>query len=87
MDNPVTTGAPASALFPNTTVASTTAAIGGQPATVLYSGLAPGYVGLAQANLQVPDLPSGEYPAGEYPVVIMVGSAASNNATVSVKGR
>jgi len=82
VDNPVTTGAPASALFPNTTVASTTAAIGGQPATVLYSGLAPGYVGLAQANLQVPDLPSGEYP-----VVIMVGSAASNNATVSVKGR
>jgi uncharacterized protein (TIGR03437 family) len=78
--NPVTTGAPASALFLNTTVASTTATIGGQPATVLYSGLAPGFVGLAQANLQVPDLPSGEYP-----VVIMLGSATSNNATVSIR--
>jgi uncharacterized protein (TIGR03437 family) len=76
----VTTGAPAMAQFLNTTVASTTATIGGQPAAVLYSGLAPGFVGLAQANLQIPDLPTGEYP-----VVLTVGNATSNSATVSIK--
>ena len=78
----MTTGAPATPLFLNTTVASTTATIGGQPAVVLYSGLAPGYVGLAQANLQIPDLPSGDYP-----VVLTVGSTTSNTATVSIKRR
>jgi uncharacterized protein (TIGR03437 family) len=80
VNNPVTTGAPASAVFLNTTVASTAATVGGQPATVLYSGLAPGFVGLAQVNLEIPDLPSGEYP-----VVLTVGSATSNSATVSLK--
>ena len=80
VNNPVTTGAPATALFLNTAVATTTATIGGQPAAVLYSGLAPGYAGLAQANLQIPDLPSGEYP-----VVLVVGNTASNSATVSIK--
>jgi adhesin/invasin len=80
VNNPVMTGAPATALFLNTTVASTAATIGGQPATVLYSGLAPGFVGLAQVNLKIPDLPSGEYP-----VVLTVGSSTSNSATVSIK--
>ncbi len=80
VNNPVTTGAPAMAQFLNTAVASTTATIGGQPAAVLYSGLAPGFVGLAQANLQIPDLPTGEYP-----VVLTVGNATSNSATVSIK--
>jgi len=82
VNNPVSTGAPATALFPNTAVASTTATIGGQPAAVLYSGLAPGYVGLAQANLQIPDLPSGDYP-----VVLTAGSGTSNSARVSIKHR
>jgi uncharacterized protein (TIGR03437 family) len=82
VNNPVTTGAPATALFPNTTVASTAATIGGLPAAVMFSGLAPGFVGLAQANLQVPDLPSGEYP-----VVLTVGNVTSNSATVSIKRR
>jgi uncharacterized protein (TIGR03437 family) len=80
VNNPVTTGAPATALFLNTTVAPTTATIGGQPVTVLYSGLAPGFVGLAQANLQIPDLPSGGYP-----VLLTVGNATSNSATVSIQ--
>lgn len=82
VNNPVTTGAPATALFLNTAVASTTATIGGQPAAVLYSGLAPGYAGLAQANLQIPDLPTGDYP-----LVLTAGSGTSNSATVSIKHR
>jgi uncharacterized protein (TIGR03437 family) len=80
VNNPITSGAPASALILNTTVAPTAATIGGRPAAVLYSGLAPGFVGLAQANLQIPDLPPGEYP-----VVLTVGSATSNSATVSIQ--
>jgi uncharacterized protein (TIGR03437 family) len=80
VSNPVTTGAPASGMFLNTTLAPTAATIGGQPAAVLYSGLAPGLVGLAQANLRIPDLPSGEYP-----VVLTVGSATSNSATISIR--
>jgi uncharacterized protein (TIGR03437 family) len=82
VNNPVTTGAPATALFLNTTVAPTAATIGGQPAAVLYSGLAPGFAGLAEANVQIPDLPSGEYP-----VLLTAGSSTSNSATVSIKGR
>jgi uncharacterized protein (TIGR03437 family) len=78
VDNPIATGAAAPAMFLNTTVAPTTATIGGQTATVLYSGLAPGFVGLAQANLQVPDLDPGDYP-----VVLTVGDAVSNAAIVS----
>jgi uncharacterized protein (TIGR03437 family) len=79
VNNPIATGAAAPAMFLNTTVAPTTATIGGQSATVLYSGLAPGFVGLAQANLQVPDLDPGDYP-----VVLTVGDATSNAAVVSV---
>jgi uncharacterized protein (TIGR03437 family) len=79
VDNPIATGAAAGAVFLNTTVAPTTATVGGQPATVLYSGLAPGFVGLAQANLQVPDLDPGDYP-----VVLTVGDTTSNAAVVTV---
>jgi uncharacterized protein (TIGR03437 family) len=62
------------------TVAATTATVGGQPATVLYSGLAPGFSGLAQANIQLPSLASGDYE-----LVLKVGSALSNAALISVK--
>jgi uncharacterized protein (TIGR03437 family) len=79
VNNPISTGVAASAQWLNTTVAITTATIGGQPALVVYSGLAPRYVGLAQANIQVPDLPSGDYP-----LVLTVGSGVSNSAIVSV---
>lgn len=56
------------------------ATIGGQPANVLYLGLTPGFVGLAQANVVIPDL-----PAGDYPLVITVDGVASNAATVQVR--
>lgn len=60
------------------------ATIGGEPATVDFAGLAPGFVGLSQVNLIVPQL-----PAGDYPLVITVfdagSNAASNAAVVTVK--
>jgi len=82
VNNPIATGAAAPAMFLNTTVAPTTATIGGQPATVLYSGLAPGFVGLAQANIQVPDIAPGDHQ-----VVLTVGDATSNAAIIAVGGQ
>lgn len=74
------TGAPASLTTLMFTNAPTTATIGGAPATVLFSGLAPGFVGLGQANVLVPALPSNDYP-----LVLTVNGQASNGATVAVK--
>jgi len=56
------------------------ATIGGKDATIAFLGLSPGFVGLAQADIQVPQL-----EAGDYPLVINVNGVKSNPATVSVK--
>lgn len=56
------------------------ATIGGQPVTnVQFAGLAPGFVGLWQFNLQVP---SGV--TGDVPLTVTVGGQTSNAANVSV---
>ncbi|HWR52740.1 MAG TPA: SBBP repeat-containing protein [Bryobacteraceae bacterium] len=44
-----------------------------------YLGLTPGMVGLAQANIRLPDLPGGDYR-----LVLTTGDARSNVVTVSV---
>jgi uncharacterized protein (TIGR03437 family) len=54
--------------------------IGGVQAAVPYFGLAPGFVGLYQANLQVPILEPGDYP-----VVVTVAGAASNGPLISIR--
>ena len=79
VDQPVVTGAAAPIRTVSNTVAQTTATIGGVPATVSFSGLAPGYVGLGQVNLLVPNL-----PAGDQPVIVTIGGVASNPATITV---
>ena len=63
------------ALIPNVTTT-----IAGQPAKVLFAGLTPGLVALGQVNLQIP---TGLAP-GTYPVVITVGTAPSNTATIVI---
>jgi adhesin/invasin len=75
-----TTGQPAPPSMLSMTNAATTATIGTQPATVTFSGLAPGFVGLSQANIQVPSLPTNDYP-----VVLTVNGMASNSGIVTVK--
>jgi uncharacterized protein (TIGR03437 family) len=60
--------------------------IGGSTATVKYSGLAPGYPGLWQINVQIPDstslLPIPGFPTGIYPVLVdfqgLVSDPSSN---------
>ena len=56
------------------------ARIGPAAATVTFLGLSPGFVGLAQADVQVPQL-----AAGAYPLSITVGGVTSNNITITVK--
>jgi uncharacterized protein (TIGR03437 family) len=64
---------------PSIATLSATATIGGFNAPVQLLSLAPGLVGVAQALLQVPNL-----PLGDYSVIITVNGAASSPALVSV---
>jgi uncharacterized protein (TIGR03437 family) len=63
--------------YVNATVSATVA---GQPAKVIFSGLAPGYAGLYQVNVIVPSLASGVYP-----LQLTAGGVMSNSASVSVQ--
>jgi uncharacterized protein (TIGR03437 family) len=64
----------------STTTATPTVTIGGQPATVTYSGLAPGLVGY-QVNAVVP---SG-ISAGMQPVVLSIGGVTAKTAYIYVE--
>jgi uncharacterized protein (TIGR03437 family) len=55
--------------------------IGGIAAKVLFSGLAPGYVGLYQVNVTVPAAAAGN----AVPVVISMGGAMSNTVTIAAQ--
>ena len=70
-------GAPVKPLAYATLTAS--ASIGGQDAPIQFLGLTPYFAGLAQANIQVPQL-----PAGDYPLIITVNGAASAPAQLAV---
>jgi uncharacterized protein (TIGR03437 family) len=80
LDNAVTTGAAAPGDPLSRAIASATVKIGGVDAQVLFVGLTPGFVGLAQANVTVPQL-----GAGEYPLEITVGGVASNRPVITVR--
>jgi uncharacterized protein (TIGR03437 family) len=60
--------------------ATPSATVGVQNAVVQFLGLAPGFVGLAQANIMLPNLPTGDYP-----LVITVGVGMSTSAVISIK--
>jgi uncharacterized protein (TIGR03437 family) len=59
-----------------------TVTVGGVPAPVLFSGLAPSFVGVYQINAQ---LPAGVPSGSAVPVVISIGGATSNTATIAVQ--
>jgi uncharacterized protein (TIGR03437 family) len=71
--------APASPLY--VTPAMPTVTIGGVAAPVMFSGLAPGFVGLWQLNVQIPaNAPTGS----SVPLVISFGEKNSKTTTIAV---
>ncbi|MFO0367309.1 MAG: hypothetical protein ACK55F_21825, partial [Acidobacteriota bacterium] len=58
------------------------ATIGGRPANVLFLGLTPGFVGLAQANLEIP----ADSPAGAaVELTLSLNGQPANAATISIE--
>ena len=64
------------------TNAQPTVTMGGQQATVQFSGMAPGYVGLWQINAQIPQTVT---PGNAVPLVVTAGGATSNTVTIAVQ--
>ncbi len=60
---------------------TTLATIGGQPAEVIFAGMAPGFVGLAQINIRIPQ---GLSP-GDQPAFIVINGVPSNAGLISVR--
>jgi uncharacterized protein (TIGR03437 family) len=65
----------------NTTLDKPSVTIDGAPATLEFSGIAPGFVGLDQVNVQVP---AGTRTANDIPVVLNIGGKQSNTVTIAV---
>jgi minor extracellular serine protease Vpr len=63
------------------TLATPSVAIDGQPASVQFSGLAPGIVGLYQVNVVVPQT----IKAGSLPLTLSIGGVASKPTLVEVQ--
>ena len=81
VSNQPPTGSPAPDSPPSIS-ATPQASIGGVPANVQFSGLAPGYVGLYQVNVQVP---GGAAAGPAVPVMISIGGVESNTVTMAVQ--
>jgi uncharacterized protein (TIGR03437 family) len=79
LDKRVATGAPgpSNAPFPEP-MFPISMAVNGKPAKVLFSGTAPGLVGLLQLNLQIPD----NTPSGPATVTFRQGDAAVAQSVV-----
>ncbi len=82
----VTNQPPSGAAAPSNPLSATkttpTVTIGGVSAEVLWSGLAPGSVGLYQVNVQVPsNAPTGN----AIPVILSIGGATSNTVEIAVQ--
>ncbi len=67
----------------NTTVNAPSVIIDGAAAAVQFSGMAPGFVGLYQVNVQVP---AGARSANDLPVVLTISGMQSNIVTIAVSG-
>jgi uncharacterized protein (TIGR03437 family) len=83
---PVTGGVPAGTPSPSSPLARTTnvvsVTIGGQSASVSFSGLAPGFVGLYQVNVIVPQ---GAQSGNSVSVVLQAGGLASTPVSIPIQ--
>ena len=83
---PVSNQPASGAVSPTNPLASTpttpAVTIGGVPAQVIFSGLAPGFVGEYQVNALVP---ASAAPGNAVPVTISIGGRTSNTVTIAVR--
>jgi len=80
--NPPATGAPAPSSPLSNTITTPVVVIGGvTTATPSFSGLAPGFVGLYQIDVQVP---AGAPSGSSVPVVVNIGGKQSNGVTIAI---
>ena len=82
VDQPITAGEAAPSSPPANTVNPVTVTIGGVQSEVLFSGLTPGFAGLYQVNVTVPE---GVQPGNEVPVVLTVAGQTSPTVTMAVQ--
>jgi uncharacterized protein (TIGR03437 family) len=61
-------------------LAEVRATVGGKPASIAFAGLAPGFVGVLQINLVIPDIPTGDQP-----LAITIGGLPANRAAVPIR--
>lgn len=73
-------GAPASTAPLAHAMSQVSATLGAAPAQVMFAGLTPGFVGLTQMNIQLPDA----LPPGDYPLTITVGGVSSNAGIITI---
>lgn len=79
LDKPIATGAATPRDYFNASLPNK-ALIGGFDTSVKFLGMTPDFVGLAQANLEIPNLSPGKYP-----VIVTVNGIDSNAASIYVK--
>ena len=83
VSNQPATGTAAAPAGPSSvTIATPTVTIGGTVVPTSFSGLAPGFVGLYQVNVQVP---VSAIPGDAVPIVLSIGGVASNTVTIAVQ--
>ena len=82
VSNTPQTGAVAVASPLSKLIGNPTVTIGGVPAAVSFAGLASGFIGLYQVNVQVPQ---GVAAGDAVPVMLSAGAIASNTVTISVR--
>jgi polysaccharide biosynthesis protein PslG len=81
VDHPVPDGLPTPPSPISNATLPYSATIGETNATVVFLGLTSGFSGVLQANIQVPDLPPGDYT-----LIVTVGGVASNAGLLTVNG-